>query len=61
MGRGTAGVKGMNVADKGNEVLSLDVVDYQDRRGAPGVTDNGYGKRTSISEYPIKGRGGKGC
>ena len=61
MGRGTAGVKGMNVADKGNEVLSLDVVDHQDRKGELlVVTDNGYGKRTSISEYPIKGRGGKG-
>ncbi len=61
MGRGTAGVKGMNVADKGNEVLSLDVVDKQDRKGELlVVTENGYGKRTSISEYPIKGRGGKG-
>jgi DNA gyrase subunit A len=61
MGRGTAGVKGMNVADKGNEVLSLDVVDHQDKKGELlVVTENGYGKRTSISEYPIKGRGGKG-
>jgi DNA gyrase subunit A len=61
MGRGTAGVKGMNVADKGNEVLSLDVVDNQDKKGELlVVTENGYGKRTSISEYPIKGRGGKG-
>jgi DNA gyrase subunit A len=51
----------MNVADKGNEVLSLDVVDHQDRQGELlVVTDNGYGKRTAISEYPIKGRGGKG-
>src|SRR3954468_17088259 len=61
MGRGTAGVKGMNVADKGNEVLSLDVVDHQDKQGELlVVTENGYGKRTAIAEYPIKGRGGKG-
>jgi DNA gyrase subunit A len=61
MGRGTAGVKGMNVSDKDNEVLSLDVVSTQDKKGELlVVTDNGYGKRTSISEYPIKGRGGKG-
>ncbi len=61
MGRGTAGVKGMNVSDKGNEVLSLDVVSSQDKQGELlVVTENGYGKRTSISEYPIKGRGGKG-
>jgi len=61
MGRGTAGVKGMNVSAKGNEVLSLDVVDHQDRQGELlVVTENGYGKRTAIAEYPIKGRGGKG-
>src|SRR4051812_25626998 len=61
MGRGTAGVKGMNVADKGNEVLSLDVVDHQDKQGELlVVTENGYGKRTLIAEYPVKGRGGKG-
>ena len=61
MGRGTAGVKGMNVADKNNEVLSLDVVDPKDKKGELlVVTENGYGKRTAIAEYPVKGRGGKG-
>jgi DNA gyrase subunit A len=61
MGRGTAGVKGMNVADKGNEVLSLDVVSTQDKKGELlVVTENGYGKRTRLTEYPVKGRGAKG-
>ena len=61
MGRGTAGVKGMNVSDKGNEVLSLDVVNAQDKKGELlVVTENGYGKRTSLTEYPVKGRGAKG-
>jgi DNA gyrase subunit A len=61
MGRGTAGVKGMNVSDKGNQVLSLDVVGSKDSEGELlVVTENGYGKRTKISEYPVKGRGGKG-
>jgi DNA gyrase subunit A len=61
MGRGTAGVKGMNVSDKGNEVLSLDVVSAQDKKGELlVVTENGYGKRTSLAEYPVKGRGAKG-
>src|SRR4051795_7558192 len=61
MGRGTAGVKGMNVSDKGNEVLSLDVVSSKDSKGELlVVTENGYGKRTSLSEYPVKGRGAKG-
>jgi DNA gyrase subunit A len=61
MGRATAGVKGMNVSDKGNEVLSLDVVDHTDTKGdLLVVTENGYGKRTALMEYPVKGRGAKG-
>src|SRR3954454_4149952 len=61
MGRGTAGVKGMNVSDKGNEVLSLDVVNSGDKKGELlVVTENGYGKRTRLAEYPVKGRGAKG-
>jgi DNA gyrase subunit A len=61
MGRATAGVKGMNVSDKGNRVLSLDVVDHTDTKGdLLVVTENGYGKRTPLIEYPVKGRGAKG-
>src|SRR5215218_4309629 len=61
MGRGTAGVKGMNVSDNGNRVLSLDVVGTRDSKGELlVVTENGYGKRTPIAEYPVKGRGAKG-
>jgi DNA gyrase subunit A len=61
MGRATAGVKGMNVSDKGNRVLSLDVVDHTDTKGdLLVVTENGYGKRTALLEYPVKGRGAKG-
>jgi DNA gyrase subunit A len=61
MGRSTAGVKGMNVSDKGNRVLSLDVVDHTDTKGdLLVVTENGYGKRTQLTEYPVKGRGAKG-
>jgi DNA gyrase subunit A len=61
MGRATAGVKGMNVSDKGNRVLSLDVVDHSDTKGdLLVVTENGYGKRTPLVDYPVKGRGAKG-
>jgi DNA gyrase subunit A len=61
MGRATAGVKGMNVSDKGNRVLSLDVVDHTDTKGDLFVvTENGYGKRTPLLDYPVKGRGAKG-
>jgi DNA gyrase subunit A len=58
MGRGTAGVKGMNVSKKGNEVLSLEVAKDEDELFV--VTENGYGKRTPVAEYPAKGRGTQG-
>jgi len=62
MGRVASGVKGMNVAGKidgeQNRVLAMDVA--RDDTELFVVTENGYGKRTSIAEYPVKGRGGKG-
>jgi DNA gyrase subunit A len=58
MGRDTAGVKGMRLRS-GDEVISSEVV-----RSTEGdllvVTENGYGKRTRIDDYPVKGRGGLG-
>ncbi|MCB0862334.1 MAG: DNA gyrase subunit A [Solirubrobacterales bacterium] len=58
MGRGTAGVRGMNVSQEGNRVLSLTVA--RDDSDLLVVTENGYGKRTAVSEYPVKNRGTKG-
>jgi DNA gyrase subunit A len=58
MGRDTSGVKGMNVEGKGNRVLAMDVA--QDDAELFVVTENGYGKRTPVPEYPVKGRGTKG-
>jgi DNA gyrase subunit A len=58
MGRGTAGVKGMNVAEKDNRVLAMDIA--RDDTEMFVVTENGYGKRTPIPDYPVKGRGTKG-
>ncbi len=58
MGRGTAGVRGMNVSQKDNRVLSLTVA--RDDSELLVVTENGYGKRTDVSEYPVKNRGTKG-
>ena len=62
MGRDTSGVKGMNVAGKiggePNRVLAMDVA--RDDAELFVVTENGYGKRTAVAEYPVKGRGTKG-
>jgi DNA gyrase subunit A len=48
----------MNVADKSNRVLAMDVVRPEAELLV--VTENGYGKRTAVAEYPCKGRGTKG-
>ncbi len=58
MGRDTTGVRGMNVSKKGNAVLAMDVA--LDDQELLVVTENGYGKRTPISDYPVKGRGTMG-
>jgi DNA gyrase subunit A len=58
MGRDTSGVRGMNVSQPGNSVLSMDVA--RDDQELLVVTENGYGKRTPIPDYPVKGRGTMG-
>jgi DNA gyrase subunit A len=58
MGRDTSGVQGMNVRQKGNALLAMDVA--RDDQELLVVTENGYGKRTAISDYPVKNRGTMG-
>jgi DNA gyrase subunit A len=58
MGRDTSGVKGMNVSRKDNAVIAMDVA--RDDQELLVVTENGYGKRTALSDYPRKGRGAMG-
>lgn len=57
MGRDTQGVRGMNVQVDA-KVLGMEIV-------RPGselfvITERGYGKRTSVEDYPIHHRGGQG-
>jgi DNA gyrase subunit A len=54
MGRDTSGVRGMNVKQPGNALLAMDVA--RDDQELLVVTENGYGKRTPISDYPAKHR-----
>ena len=58
MGRDTSGVRGMNVSRGDNHVLAMDVVRPDTELLV--VTDNGFGKRTPIEDYPVKGRGAMG-
>ncbi|MEA4900247.1 DNA gyrase subunit A [Desulfitobacterium sp.] len=58
MGRTARGVKGINL-EKGDSVVGMDVV-YEDGSELLTMTENGFSKRTDISEYRVQGRGGKG-
>jgi DNA gyrase subunit A len=58
MGRTARGVRGMTLEDSDDEVVSLDIVD--ETTTLLTVTENGFGKRTQYSEYPVHHRGGKG-
>ena len=57
MGRDASGVQGMRLRGE-DEVISVAIA--ADDSDLLVVTENGYGKRTRVSEYPKKGRGGMG-
>lgn len=57
MGRTAAGVRGIRLRD---EDYVVGVAPLTDDKEVLVITENGYGKRTAGTEYPIKGRGGKG-
>jgi len=62
MGRSAAGVRGIRLK-KGDEVVGMDVIaktDNKEKRYLLVVMENGYGKRTDISQYKIQTRGGSG-
>jgi DNA gyrase subunit A len=56
-GRIARGVRGINLGI-GDQVVGMEVLSYG--QTLISVTENGYGKRTSIDEYPVQKRGGKG-
>lgn len=58
MGRNARGVRGMNL-EEGQTVISL-LVAEDETKSVLTATENGYGKRTSISEYTRHSRGTKG-
>ncbi|MGH9366966.1 MAG: DNA gyrase C-terminal beta-propeller domain-containing protein, partial [Thermoanaerobaculia bacterium] len=58
MGRDTTGVIGVSLKRKDDEVVEMDVVN--EKAHLLSVTENGYGKRSEVSEYRFQGRGGSG-
>jgi DNA gyrase subunit A len=57
MGRVSQGVKGINI-DEDERIIGMEIID--DGVEILSVTENGYGKRTSASQYRKQTRGGKG-
>lgn len=59
MGRNASGVRGIRLADEKDEVIGMvSVHNFDDEILV--VSENGYGKRSSIDDYRITNRGGKG-
>jgi len=59
MGRNARGVKGITLA-KDDKVVGMAVLNKDSQEKILIVTENGYGKRTEVSEYRRQSRGGVG-
>ena len=59
MGRTASGVRGITLKDEKDEVIGMICINNMDSSVLV-VAENGYGKRSSIEEYRITNRGGKG-
>ena len=59
MGRGASGVRGITLAHDSDEVIGMISVDDMESNILV-VSENGYGKRSSLEDYRITNRGGKG-
>lgn len=58
MGRNAAGVIGLKFKKASDELVACDIA--RDGGTLLHITEQGFGKRTSVNEYPTKGRGGMG-
>ncbi|MHA7844220.1 MAG: DNA gyrase subunit A [Winogradskyella sp.] len=59
MGRNASGVRGITLANDNDEVIGMVAVDDFESNILV-VSENGYGKRSSLDDYRITNRGGKG-
>jgi len=59
MGRGASGVRGVSLADDQDEVIGMITVHNEDDNILV-VSEKGYGKRSSMEDYRVTNRGGKG-
>ncbi|MCK9203917.1 MAG: DNA gyrase subunit A [Bacteroidales bacterium] len=60
MGRNAAGVRGITLSNKKDEVVGMICVPLDKKSDVLVVSENGYGKRSDLDDYRITNRGGKG-
>ncbi len=60
MGRVSAGVRGMTLDNDRDEVIGMITLTGGEDETVMVVSENGYGKRSAIADYPVTNRGGKG-
>ena len=58
-GRNSVGVRGMRL-QQGDEAVSICIIRDPEQEYVLSITENGYGKRTAVSEYRCTARGGQG-
>jgi len=58
-GRDSTGVRGIRLLQE-DEVVSMSILDQSLEQYILAVTENGYGKRTKVSDYRVTNRGGQG-
>lgn len=59
MGRTAHGVRGITL-EEGNFVIGMETLLADSTSTILTITEGGYGKRTTVDEYRVQGRGGKG-
>ncbi|HNW75270.1 MAG TPA: DNA gyrase subunit A [Bacteroidales bacterium] len=60
MGRNASGVRGITLTSGTDEVIGMVCIPKDKQCEIMVVSENGYGKRSSIDEYRVTNRGGKG-
>lgn len=59
MGRATRGVRGIKI-EASDQVVGMAVVNKDDKLNFLAIMENGLGKQTATSKFPLQGRGGQG-
>jgi DNA gyrase subunit A len=60
MGRAARGVKGIKLTDKQSVISMITISSEDNNTTILTATENGFGKRTDLVEYPVHNRGGQG-